>query len=399
MTRTTLLAQADAAFDEGRPVDGLALLRELNKHYSDDAASWHRQAIVEEQIGSPAQAGLAHYRCIEVAPNNALGYLYAGHWLQRQQQTNAAAALYSIAQDLDASILHLAHHQQISEQARLRSSEANLTLRHVLSKQHRDLCAKMIDAERIADAKWVQTNDQAIHFKSKNFAPELFYIPSLAATPFHECADCNWAQEITEKSSEIQQELTRALEQKLSQDSLRPYLSGAFAKHSDLSELANSANWLAMDLYKNGELNTQIAGLFPTTLKALQSAPHYTLDSQPFEIFFSLLKPGQQIAPHYGQSNHALTAHLALDIPPNCHLTVDTINREWKAGELILFDDSFLHSAHNNSDQTRVVLIFSIWHPDLSENEKTAIQQCFQARQDWLNQRQSQIKTLLALTD
>ena len=52
-----------------------------------------------------------------------------------------------------------------------------------------------------------------------------------------------------------------------------------------------------------------------------------------------------------------------------------------------MFDDSFIHEAENTSEQDRVVLIFSVWHPDLTLDEQTAIQQSFNARQTWLDER------------
>ena len=39
----------------------------------------------------------------------------------------------------------------------------------------------------------------------------------------------------------------------------------------------------------------------------------------------------------------------------------------------MIFDDSFLHSAKNESDEVRIVLIFDIWHPDLSSLEKKGL--------------------------
>ena len=38
-----------------------------------------------------------------------------------------------------------------------------------------------------------------------------------------------------------------------------------------------------------------------------------------------------------------------------------------------MFDDTIEHEAANPSDRLRVVMIFDLWHPDLSETEKRAI--------------------------
>jgi aspartate beta-hydroxylase len=47
--------------------------------------------------------------------------------------------------------------------------------------------------------------------------------------------------------------------------------------------------------------------------------------------------------------------------------------RAWRIGECLVFDDSFVHEAWNDSDQTRVVLILDAWNPHLSEAEREAL--------------------------
>ena len=46
---------------------------------------------------------------------------------------------------------------------------------------------------------------------------------------------------------------------------------------------------------------------------------------------------------------------------------------EWRKGRVVVFDDTFEHEAWNRSDQTRVVLIFDIWNPYLTEVERAAM--------------------------
>jgi aspartyl/asparaginyl beta-hydroxylase (cupin superfamily) len=129
----------------------------------------------------------------------------------------------------------------------------------------------------------------------------------------------------------------------------------------------------------------------PETVNLLKHAPLYQLNDNPYEVFFSLLKPGQHIKPHFGLSNHSLTVHLPIIVPGNGHLRVGEKKNEWQEGKLIVFDDSFEHEAINNAEDIRVVLIFSIWHPDLSEIEKQDIKSCFSARTQWLTSRSEYI--------
>ena len=62
--------------------------------------------------------------------------------------------------------------------------------------------------------------------------------------------------------------------------------------------------------------------------------------------------------------------HLALDVPPGCGFRVGNAVREWVEGRAFAFDDTIEHEAWNDSDEDRVVLIFDIWRPELTEEEK-----------------------------
>jgi aspartyl/asparaginyl beta-hydroxylase (cupin superfamily) len=104
-------------------------------------------------------------------------------------------------------------------------------------------------------------------------------------------------------------------------------------------------------------------------------------------VFISVLAPHTRIPEHFGVSSAILTAHLPIDVPPDCGLQVHEEVQAPESGKLIVFDDTWEHSAWNNSDQPRVVLIFELWHPELSEAEKSAISRSFQARRAWVQRR------------
>ena len=91
------------------------------------------------------------------------------------------------------------------------------------------------------------------------------------------------------------------------------------------------------------------------------------------EICFSVLTPDTHILPHHGSTNTRLVTHLPLVVPPDCAIRVGDDVHEWKEGECITFDDTFLHEAWNRSDRTRAVLILDVWNPYLSDVEKAAV--------------------------
>ncbi len=57
--------------------------------------------------------------------------------------------------------------------------------------------------------------------------------------------------------------------------------------------------------------------------------------------------------------------------------------REWVEGQLLIFDDTIEHEARNDGDETRVVLIFDVWNPLLSAQEREAVTAFAQATRDF----------------
>ncbi len=75
--------------------------------------------------------------------------------------------------------------------------------------------------------------------------------------------------------------------------------------------------------------------------------------------------------------NCRFVCHLPLIVPPGCGFRVGAETREWRVGELLVFDDSVEHEAWNDSDHDRLVLIFDIWQPELSLEERHQIETLF----------------------
>jgi hypothetical protein len=87
---------------------------------------------------------------------------------------------------------------------------------------------------------------------------------------------------------------------------------------------------------------------------------------------FSRLEPGTVVKPHTGRSNTRIRLHLPLVVPQG-ELGIEVAGevRRWRAGQVLAFDDSFVHRAwHNGSSEPRIVLIVDIWAPDLKSWEE-----------------------------
>ena len=52
---------------------------------------------------------------------------------------------------------------------------------------------------------------------------------------------------------------------------------------------------------------------------------------------------------------------------------VDSEARRWREGGVLLADTSFVHATRNDAAADRVVLHFTLWHPDLTAAERDGI--------------------------
>ena len=105
-------------------------------------------------------------------------------------------------------------------------------------------------------------------------------------------------------------------------------------------------------------------------LAALELAPLERIAGRSPFALFSKLAPGAVIAPHTGFHNSRLVCHLPLIVSDGCGFRVGNETRTWQAGKAFVFDDTIEHEARNESGDTRIVLIFNIWRPDLTADER-----------------------------
>ena len=111
----------------------------------------------------------------------------------------------------------------------------------------------------------------------------------------------------------------------------------------------------------------------PETAALLDGLPLADHSGRAPTVFFSLLEPHTRIPPHTGVSNTRAIIHLPLMLPPGCGFRVGGETREWEIGRAWAFDDTIEHEAWNDSDQMRAILIFDVWNPHLTEEERALL--------------------------
>jgi aspartate beta-hydroxylase len=211
--------------------------------------------------------------------------------------------------------------------------------------------------------------------------PTFYAYPGLPPIAFYERDQFPWLGDVEASWQSMRDEVSAAL---ADEQDFVPYVA-----HPDgvplnqWTELNRSKKWSAYFLHNNGVQLADHAAKCPATLAALALAPQPQIVRNAPNAFFSHLLPHTQIPPHTGMTNTRLVVHLPLIVPPACSFRVGNHTRNWEEGKAWVFDDTIEHEARNESDQSRLILIFDIWNPLLSEAEQQLITKTIEAYQDY----------------
>ena len=201
--------------------------------------------------------------------------------------------------------------------------------------------------------------------------PRSFFYPELPDREWYEPTDYDWTQKLIAAEDQIRREF-EALRERAS--AFTPYIHAAGNVPVDRNNpLLDNEDWSAVHLQKNGVIDSDIAGLMPSVFEALEGAPLEAIDQRGPTILVSRLAPGARIPPHTGYLNTRLTCHLPIIIPDGCGLRVGNETRNWRSGEMLMFNDSIDHEAWNDSGEERFVLIFFVWRPELSQADRSMV--------------------------
>jgi aspartyl/asparaginyl beta-hydroxylase (cupin superfamily) len=207
--------------------------------------------------------------------------------------------------------------------------------------------------------------------------PAVLYYPYLAQRQFFEREEFDWVPQIEAATPAIREELHALLQDGAD---FRPYVEDrANRPRRDFHHLNNDPSWTALYLWRDGKLVPEVASRCPGTVEALGRVPLSHIGQRTPAALFSRLEPGAHIPPHSGMLNCRLICHLPIIVPDGCWLRVGNETREWEEGKLLIFDDSIEHEAKNPSGELRIILLFDIWRPELSREEREAISAMFNA--------------------
>ena len=203
-------------------------------------------------------------------------------------------------------------------------------------------------------------------------SPSLFFLPGLTSKPFWNVIDFRWYSRLASSIPSILSEYEAI---KVS----RPSDYGSEEDHK-----LHEGSWAWHSLVTKGKVRGDAALLCPQTSEFLFSnVGEDLLTDVPFSYaFFSTLNAGASISSHHGPCNIRLRCHVPLIVPEQTDvnklgMTVGGKTVRWELGKPLLFDDTYEHEVWNKSSKERVVLLFDIWHPDLSREERESISAMF----------------------
>jgi len=218
--------------------------------------------------------------------------------------------------------------------------------------------------------------------------PSYLYFPDLETCPFFRPSDLeqrgqefSWLTRFKENFDLVKLELCNLLDKTPEE---------LFEKEAGTIP-SSKGKWKVFYFYKSGEKIVENCVLCPRTVSLIESVPQFMKGNSLGFAMLSILNGGGVIQPHYGPTNLRLRVMLPLLVPVTCDmgtlgetkmtspasitssLTVGSETQSLEEGKFCIFDDSFLHSASNSSSMPRLVLIFDIWHPNLSPLEVSQI--------------------------
>lgn len=117
--------------------------------------------------------------------------------------------------------------------------------------------------------------------------------------------------------------------------------------------------WKRFYLKWYGDPPPSARALCPQTVALVEAVPGLNA------AMFAVLPPGARLNAHRDPSAASLRYHLGLVTPNSdqCRIVVDGESYFWRDGEDVMFDETYLHWAENNSDQARIILLCDVERP------------------------------------
>ena len=336
-----------------------------------DAATYLALARECARTRDHAAALAAVDRALALEPRNLLALIVKADQLAALGDERSASSFYRAAANLAPSAREMpaAVRDEVARAASMCERYAQRFERHLRERLGRHLVA----GSRFNDSLDILSGKKSVYFQE----PRVYFLPGLPQLQFYPREPFPWLERLEAATQDIRAELLNILKE---DSAFSPYIRRSDRRpHLDAAGLLENPAWSAFYLWQHGELVQENTARCPRTVRALDGVPFASVKNRSPSVMFSLLKPGAHIPPHTGEVNTRLVCHLPLIVPENCHLRVGNETRQVVAGQAWLFDDTIEHEAWNRSNQTRVILLFEVWRPELTDEERAQVTALFEA--------------------
>ncbi len=128
-------------------------------------------------------------------------------------------------------------------------------------------------------------------------------------------------------------------------------------RYGEVDPLQSGDKWGVFAFKYHGDLHEANCARCPTVCRILEELPQIKL------AMLSILDPGAYLGPHYGVLRQIMRLHYPIIVPEGATIDVDGTTYMWNENELMLFDDTYLHSVRNDADSPRVVIFMNVIRP------------------------------------
>lgn len=330
------------------------------------AEAWLGEAEALERLGDPQNSRAAVEQALAAEPRHFRALIAKADLLTAAGEQRAASAYYS------AALRNAPPPAQLDQRHRPLVARAQAACDRFARDYENHLQTALAQAGFDAaqsGSRFAHSLD-LIMGRKKVFLqqPSHYYFPELPQVQFYDRALFPWLDDLEAATDDIAGEVREVIDRDAD---FLPYVERVADRPRPMNDsMTNNRDWAALFLWKNGEMVADNAARFPKTMKALESVPLCRIRGRTPSILFSRLRPGARIPPHHGYINTRLICHLPLIVPPGCGFRVGNDVRAWEKGKAWVFDDTIEHEAWNNSKETRVILIWEIWRPELTDAER-----------------------------
>jgi aspartate beta-hydroxylase len=354
----------------------LALIERARRADAVGPLTLHNHGRILEAAGRYAEAAAAQRAALNVAPNLYMARLYLGRALERTGEPHQAIFAYARAlQDAQADgrwlnesstpVAHrpLVEHAVLQVRQGRRAAIARL-LEPLIGTYGRD------SMRRVEKSLRMYFNEEAAALPDSGQRPSFFHFPDIPVSPYLDRELFPWIDSLEAEAVDIRRELLSLLPESAGRE---PVFGSTDLEADHLRGLGQPPSWNGYYFYRHGERRNDNCDRCGRTAAALDALPLCRIGGHGPEVLFSVFTPGTHLLPHRGVTNIRVVAHLPLIVPENCQLVVGGQPHRWQEGRVVVFDDTYEHEAWNRSGKTRVVLIFDLWSPYLSEAERAAL--------------------------